>query len=73
MLALLQKNYLLVVVSVIISAIIVFILNLIQPQKDEKKIYVKTAISVAIISAIIVYIHTLYPQLEEVITSPPPF
>lgn len=73
MIALLQKNYLLVVVSVIISAIIVFILNLIQPQKDEKKLYIKTAVSAAIISTIIVYIHTLYPQLEEVITSPPPF
>lgn len=73
MLALLQKNYLLVVISVVLSAAIVFILNLIQPQKDEKKVYFKTAISVAIISAALVYIHTLYPQLEEVITSPPPF
>ena len=73
MIASLQKNYILVVLSVILASIIVFILNKIQPQKDEKRVYVKTIVTVALISAMLVDIHTLYPQLEEVITSPPPF
>lgn len=69
----LQKNYLLVPLTILLSFVIIFILNIVNKQKDENKVYHKAAISSAITSALIVYVHTLYPVLEEIIATPAPF
>ena len=72
-LSVLQKNYMLVPLAILLSFIVVFVLNLINKQKDENKVYSKTAVSSAITAAAIVYIHNLYPVIEEIISTPAPF
>lgn len=69
----LQKNYILVPLAVILTFVIVFILNLVNKQSDENKVYSKAAISSGIIAASIVYLHNLQPVLEEIISTPVPF
>ena len=73
MIELLQKNYILVILAVIVAIIIQYIENLISFQKNEKQGYIKTAIAVAIVTTAVVYIHTLYPKMEEILITPPPF
>lgn len=72
-LSVLQKNYILVPLAVLLTFIIVFVLNLVNKQQDENKVYSKAMISTAITAAMIVYIHNLYPVLEEIISTPVPF
>lgn len=69
----LQKNYVLVILALLFSIFTTFIMNLIIKQKDEEKIYIKTGVSAVLISSIIVYIHTMIPPIEEIITSSVPF
>lgn len=68
-----QKNYIIVAVAIVASFIITFILNLVSKQKDQNKVYMKSAITVALTSAVIVYLHTLNPIVEDIITTPVPF
>ena len=69
----LQKNYLLVALSVILSLIVTSITNLILSQEDESKSYIKSAIVAALVSGVAVYIHSMSPELEKILTEPPPF
>lgn len=66
----LQKNYLLVPLSVIVYFISMNILN--SVNKKEKN-YTVDSIIVGLIVTFIVYLHNIIPVIEEVITSPPPF
>lgn len=69
----LQKSYLLVVIAIIMSIAITFVLNIMLPQKDEKKTYTKAIVISGIIATALVYIHTIIPRIEEIITTPVPF
>jgi uncharacterized membrane protein len=72
-LSFLQKNYLLVILSILLTVFVIFISNLIAPQKDEEKVYKKAIISSLLVSIAIVYVHNMTPYIEEIISSPPPF
>ncbi len=72
-LAFLQKNYLLVALSVLLTIIWTFIANLMFYQDDEQKSYIKTVSTSILISILIVYIHTLQPPVENIILDPAPF
>lgn len=69
----LQKNYVLVVLSLILALAVTGITNMLMKQKDEQKTYVKVGITSVLVSGIIVYIHNLLPPIEEIITSSVPF
>lgn len=71
--SILQKNYMLIPLAILLSFVVVFVMNLISKQKDENKVYSKAAISSAMVAAAIVYIHNLSPVIEEIISSPAPF
>jgi hypothetical protein len=72
-LSFLQKNHLLILVSIVLSLVITFVTNLLLPQQEENKSYIKAAILAAIVSGLAVYIHLLTPELETIITEPVPF
>ena len=69
----LQKNYVLVILSLVLAFVVTGITNMLMKQEDEKKTYVKVGITSVMISGIIVYIHNLLPPIEEIITSSVPF
>jgi hypothetical protein len=72
-LTLLQKNYLIVPLSMIVYIIAINIIDTIGNKKEERGTYIKTAVIVGIITSVIVYVHKLIPPIEEIIMSPPPF
>lgn len=72
-LAFLQKNYLLVALSVILSIILTSITNFLLSQEDESKSYIKSAIVAILVSGLAVYIHSVNPELEKILTEPVPF
>ncbi len=69
----LQKNYLLVAVSIVFSVLLTFFLNLVLPQKQEDRSYIKSIIISGLISGLIVYIHNLDIPVESIILEPVPF
>lgn len=71
--AFLQKNYLLVALSVILSIVVTSITNLFLSQEDESKSYIKSAIVALLVSGVAVYIHSVNPDLEKILTEPVPF
>jgi hypothetical protein len=71
--AFLQKNYLFVPLAILLSVILTFVLNLIFPQPEEKKSYMKTVVISLVISVLAVYIHALSPITESIIMDPVPF
>lgn len=70
---LLQKNYILVPISILLSIVLMYAINIALKDEEKQKSYVKTSAVVGIITLLIVYIHQLVPAIEEVILSPPPF
>lgn len=69
----LQKNYILVLLSVLFAVILTFFLNLILPQKPEDRSYIKSILITGIVSGLIVYIHSLDTPVENIILEPVPF
>jgi hypothetical protein len=69
----LQKNYILVVVSVVFSVILTFFLNLALPQKQEDRTYIKSILVSGIVSAVMIYIHNLDIPVESISLEPVPF
>lgn len=69
----LQKNYILVVLSVVFSVILTFFLNLALPQKQEDRTYIKAIIVSGIVSAVMIYIHNLDTPVESISLEPVPF
>lgn len=72
-LTLLQKNYLIVPLSMILYIIAINIVDTLGNKKEDRANYIKTAVIVGMISSVIVYVHKLIPPIEEIIMSPPPF
>ena len=72
-LSILQKSYMLVPLAVLLSLMVVFVLNLVNKQRDDDKVYPKAAMVSALVAGLIVYIHNLQPSLEEIISTPAPF
>ena len=68
----LQKNYVLVILSLIISLVLTAVMNL-NSKKDEKDSYIRAALISVVVSTFTVYIHNLQPAIEEIVLSPPPF
>lgn len=68
----LQKNYLFVLLSLILALILTAVMNLGIGEKDRDS-YIRTAIISVVISSLAVYIHTLVPTIEEIAVTPPPF
>jgi hypothetical protein len=69
----LQKNYLVVLLSVFFSLFATFILNLALPQSNEQRSYVKSSLIAGLVSAAIVYIHSLDSVIETINQGPVPF
>lgn len=73
-LAFLQKNYSVVLLLAILAIVMTFTLNLILPQTDQYKSYVKTVLISIVVSSIVVYIHIYENNITEVINlDPVPF
>lgn len=73
-LSILQKNYVLVLLAVLIAVVLTFVMNLVKPDsEDAKKRYIETAVVATIISTFVIWIHTLVPVVEEISLTPPPF
>lgn len=69
----LQKNYILVVISVVFSIILTFFLNLVLPQKQEDRTYIKSILVSGIVSSVMIYIHNLEIPIESINLEPVPF
>ena len=69
----LQKNYLVVFLSVILAFVVTVITNLMLKQTDESKSYVKTGIVAILVSGLVIYLHTLDGISEHIIMDPVPF
>lgn len=72
-----QKNYGIVVVTVVLGLLVSIGFNLLAGnslnESQAKKDYIKTILITAVTSALIVYVHTQIPIIEEVILTQPPF
>lgn len=69
----LQKNYILVIISIFFSIILTFFLNLVLPQKQEDRTYIKAILVSGIVSAIMIYIHNVESPIESINLEPVPF
>lgn len=74
MIASLQKNYALVLISLVLALLVTFVINLFHGDQDHgKRSYIEAAVVSVVVSTFTVWIHTLVPRFEEISVSPPPF
>jgi hypothetical protein len=73
MIEILQRNYVLVILSAFIALIITFIANLFKNDKHCKQSYIEAVVASMISTGLVVWVHTLAPVLEEISVAPPPF
>ena len=69
----LQKNYFVVALAILFTVVFTFVMNVILPQKEESRSYIKTVLLSLIISSGIVYIHNLEIPIENINLDPVPF
>jgi hypothetical protein len=72
--AVLQKNYVLVLIAIIIALVLSAVMNAASDKKEGgNKHYIQAAVVATAVSVLIIWVHTLVPEIEEISVAPPPF
>jgi len=69
----LQKNYIVVLLSVLFALFYTFVMNLLLPESKQQNSYIKSVVLSGLLSSAIVYLHNLDPPVEVINLDPVPF